>query len=167
MSSALGVLLGGPFQFGNGGPGGWLVLDEPELHIVSEIVVPDLGGWRRERLPQVPNAAFFSLAPDWICEVLSQSTAAVDRADKLPIYARAGVQHAWLVSPILRTLEMLRAHEGGWLLVGTYRDGARVRAEPFNAIELDLSMLWASMAPPPPRGTRASEAAGEYGLETL
>ncbi len=163
VSSALGVLLGGPFQFGHGGPGGWLILDEPELHIVGEVVVPDLGGWRRERLPEVSHDAYFTLSPDWVCEVLSRSTMAVDRADKLPIYARAGVRHVWLVAPASRTVEVFRAHEGGWLLVAVHRDDARVRAEPFEAIELDLSMLWASIAPPPPRGSRAAEEFGEYG----
>jgi Uma2 family endonuclease len=162
VSSALGGLLVSSFHFSISGPGGWLILDEPELHIVGEIVVPDLAGWRRERLPEVSSAAFFTLAPDWVCEILSTSTAAVDRTDKLPIYARAGIKRVWLVSPAQRTLEILRAHEGGWLLVATYRDAARVRAEPFDAIELDLSMLWASIAPPPPRGTRASEPASEY-----
>lgn len=163
VASALGVVLGAPFQFGISGPGGWLILDVPELHIVGDIVIPDLAGWRRERLSEVPDAAYFTLAPDWACEVLSQSTAAVDRADKLPIFARAGVKHVWLIDPRQRTLEILRAHDGDWLLVGTHRDAARVRAEPFDAIELDLSMLWASIAPPPPRGSRAAEIAGEYG----
>jgi Uma2 family endonuclease len=151
------------FHFGISGPGGWLILDEPELHIVGEIVVPDLAGWRRERLPEVTDAAYFTLAPDWACEVLSRSTAAVDRNDKLPIYARAGIKHVWLINPGQRTLEVLRAHDGGWSLVDTYHDAARVRAEPFDAIELDLSMLWASIVPPPPRGSRAAELGREYG----
>jgi Uma2 family endonuclease len=144
-ASALGEELGPPFKRGRGGPGGWILLDEPELHLGAgpDVVVPDLAGWRRERMPEMPNAPFATLAPDWICEVLSPSTEAVDRGDKLPIYAREGVRHAWLVDPILRTLEVLRLDAGGWRIVGTSRDHARIRAEPFDAVELDLAVLWA------------------------
>jgi Uma2 family endonuclease len=161
-SSTLGFVLGPAFHLGSTGPGGWIILDEPELHLEQEIVVPDLAGWRRERLPEVPNQAFFTLAPDWVCEVLSRSTAASDRADKLPIYASSGVKHVWLVDAIQRTLEVLRAHEGKWLIVAVHRGDVRVRAEPFDAIEIDLAILWASIAPPP-YPTRASEEAAEYG----
>src|SRR5437016_825432 len=94
-TSSLGIELGGPFDRGRGGPGGWIILDEPELHLGEEVVVPDLAGWRRERMPTLDEAAYFTLAPDWICEALSKSTEADDRADKLPIYAAAGVEHAW------------------------------------------------------------------------
>ena len=83
-----------------GGPGGWILLDEPELHLHGDVLVPDLAGWRRERMPELPDAAAFELAPDWICEVLSPSTAASDRAEKMPIYARERVAHVWLVDPI-------------------------------------------------------------------
>jgi Uma2 family endonuclease len=160
-TSRLGYLLGPPFDLGSGGPGGWIILDEPELHLGDAIVVPDLAGWRRARMASVPNEPFFTLAPDWACEVLSRSTAATDRAEKLPIYAAAGVQHVWLVDAIQRTLEVLRAHEGKWLILAVHRGDQRVRAEPFEAIELDLAALWAG-SPPSPRGTRASEAAAEY-----
>lgn len=158
VSSSLGYQLGPPFQYGNGGPGGWIIVDEPELHLFEDIVVPDLGGWRRDRLT-VTTAANFKIAPDWICEVLSRSTAAMDRAEKLPIYARAGVGHAWLLDPIQRTLEVLRLQGTSWLIAGVHRGDVRVHAEPFDAIELDLSLLW---EPLPPRGTRASEEATEY-----
>lgn len=161
-ASSLGFLLGPPFQFGNGGPGGWIILDEPELHLGDDILIPDLAGWRRERLAEVPNAAYFTTAPNWCCEVLSRSTAAMDRADKLPIYARAGVEHVWLVDAIQRTVEVLRAHADAWLIAAVHHGDVRVHAEPFDAIELDLALLWAALAPPP-RGTRASEAAAEYG----
>jgi len=164
-TSNLGYLLGPPFQHGSTGPGGWIILDEPELHLGDEIVVPDLAGWRKERLPEVPNAPFFTLAPDWVCEALSRSTAATDRAEKLPIYASAGVKHVWLVDAVQRKLEVLRAHAGTWLIVAVYRGDQRIRAEPFDAIELDLSLLWANISAPPPRGSRASEAADEYVLE--
>ncbi len=166
-TSTLGYVLGPPFHLGTTGPGGWIILDEPELHLDQHIVVPDLAGWRRERLPAVPNQAFITLAPDWACEMLSRSTAAIDRADKLPLYARAGVQHVWLVDAVQRTLEVLRAHAGTWLIVGVHRGDVCVRAEPFDAIEIDLAVLWASIAPPPVRGTRASEEAAEYALDGI
>jgi Uma2 family endonuclease len=143
-ASMLGSELTGPFDRGKGGPGGWLLLDEPELHLRGgHVLVPDLAGWRRERMPELPDAAAFELAPDWICEVLSPSTEATDRADKLPIYAGESVGHAWLVDPITRTLEVLKLERGRWVLAGTWRDDARVRAEPFDAIELELAALWA------------------------
>lgn len=143
-SSSLGGALMGPFHFGGGGgPGGWVILDEPELHLGADVLVPDIAGWRRERMPELPDVAAFELAPDWICEVLSPSTGARDRADKLPIYARSGVTHAWLVDPQLRTLEVLRREGDKWVLLVTYRDEALCRAEPFDAIELALGVLWA------------------------
>jgi Uma2 family endonuclease len=144
-SSALGEELGPPFRRGRGGPGGWILLDEPELHLGADIVVPDLAGWKRERMSVVVNAPYFTLAPDWVCEVLSPGTARLDRAGKLPIYAREGVDHVWLVDPALRTLEVLRRAGKGWLLVGVHAEDARVRAEPFDAIELELGALWADM----------------------
>ena len=104
--------------------------------------MPDLAGWRRERMPDVPRAAYFTLAPDWICEVLSRSTQALDRTDKMMIYAREGVRHAWLVDPTARTLEVYRLQATEWLRVGTWRDDAAVRAEPFDAVELELGALW-------------------------
>ncbi len=143
-SSRLGATLGGPFDFGQGGPGGWIVLDEPELHLGADVLVPDLAGWRRTRLPRVPmDQASIALAPDWVCEVLSPSTQALDRADKMVVYAREGVAHAWLVDPLARTLEVYRLEAAGWLRVAVHRDDARVRAEPFDAIEIDVGVLWA------------------------
>jgi Uma2 family endonuclease len=127
-----------------GGPGGWVILFEPELHIGSDpdILVPDLAGWRRERLPEIPDSPFFSIAPDWVCEVVSLATASVDRVLKLPIYAREHVRHVWLVDPRTRILEVFRLEGAGWLLVGAWEGAASVRAEPFAALELDLGLLW-------------------------
>jgi Uma2 family endonuclease len=142
-SSVLGAELVPPFHRGKGGPGGWVLLDEPELHLHGDVLVPDLAGWRRERMPEVPNAPAFELAPDWTCEVLSPSTAAVDRAEKMPIYARERVANLWLVDPVTRTLEAYRLEASRWLLLGTWRDDAKVRVEPFDAVELDLGGLWA------------------------
>ena len=142
-SSAIGEELGGPFKRGKGGPGGWVILDEPELHVGSDILVPDLGGWRRERMPEAPRTAFISLAPDWVCEVLSPSTAFLDRGDKLRIYAREQVPHVWLVDPEGKTLEVLLLDGTTYRIVDVFSGETKVRAVPFDAIELDLSILWA------------------------
>ena len=149
-ASVLGMDLGGAFHRGRGGPGGWIILDEPELHLVParppvgdvDVLVPDLAGWRRERMPAVPDAPYFTLPPDWVCEVLSRSTAALDRSEKMEIYAAAGVEHAWLVDPAARTREAYRRQDLAWLRLGTWHDDARVRVPPFDAIELELGALW-------------------------
>ena len=132
----------GPFDRGRSGPGGWRILSEPELHLGADILVPDVAGWRRERMPRLPEEAYFPLAPNWICEVVSPSTARMDRVKKLPIYAREGVSHAWLIDPIARTLEVLRLEGGRWMILSTWSGLTVVRAEPFDAIDLDLSLLW-------------------------
>jgi Uma2 family endonuclease len=143
-ASRLGATLGGPFDLGAGGPGGWVLLDEPELHLrEGHVLVPDLAGWRRARMPEVPMAAALELAPDWACEVLSPGTEATDRADKVPLYGSERVAHIWLVDPLARTLEVLRLDGSTYRLVSAWRDGAVVRAEPFDAVELDLASLWA------------------------
>jgi len=141
--SALGVLIGGPYDHGIGGPGGWWILDEPELHLGRDVLVPDLGGWRRSRLPRLPETAYFPLAPDWICEVLSPSTAQLDRAKKLAIYGRERVAHAWLIDPLARTLEVLRLEHGRWVILGAHAGSEVVRAEPFAELDLELEALWA------------------------
>ncbi len=141
-SSRLGSKLGRPFDEGEGGPGGWVILDEPELHLGSDILVPDLAGWRRARMPQIPDAAFFTLAPDWVCEVLSPSTEQIDRTDKVPIYAATGVAHAWLMSPLARTLEVLELDGRTFRIISTHKNDERVRARPFDAIEFELGALW-------------------------
>jgi Uma2 family endonuclease len=142
-SSTLGGELMGPFQHGKGGgPGGWWILDEPELHFDKDVLVPDLAGWRRERMPEFPQAPAIELAPDWVCEVISPSTARVDRVGKREIYAREGVQFLWFIDPLERTLEVFGLEKGGWLVRGAWSDTDKVRAAPFDAIELDLSLLW-------------------------
>jgi Uma2 family endonuclease len=141
-SSRLGGSLGPPFDFGRGGPGGWRILDEPELHLGSDILVPDLAGWRRERLPALPEEAYFSIAPDWICEVVLPSTASIDRTKKLRIYGREHVGHAWLVDPIARTLEVLGLENERWTIIATAGGTDTIRAEPFDAIEIELPLLW-------------------------
>lgn len=138
----LGNSLGPPFGRGHGGPGGWLILAEPELHLGVDVLIPDLAGWRRERMTTLPTTAFFTLAPDWICEVLSPSTEHLDRGQKLPIYARAGVAYAWLADPIARTLEAFERDDTGWVLLSCGRDTDVVRAAPFDAVPLELALLW-------------------------
>lgn len=149
-SSALGVELGGPFDRGRGGPGGWWILDEPELHFPDptspgdeDALVPDLAGWRRERLPVLPDVAAFTLAPVWICEVVSKSTEQHDREVKMPVYAREGVRHAWLIDPVAKTLEVYTLSTD-WIWGEAVRSSGTdtVRAVPFDAVGLDLSALW-------------------------
>lgn len=139
--SNLQTLLGGPFGFGLGGPGGWVLVTEPRVRFGDEVRVPDLAGWRRERYAE-PEHGPYEVVPDWICEVLSVSTAAIDRAEKLPLYARSGVGHVWLVDPAAKTLEVLRRQGDLWLVLGVYAGEARVRAEPFESFELELGLLW-------------------------
>ncbi len=150
-SSALGFEIGSPFHRGRGGPGGWWILDEPELHFPDptepgaiDALVPDLAGWRRARMPDLPETAYFTLAPDWVCEVLSKSTEEHDRGEKMPVYARERVRHAWLVDPLERRLEVYTlGADGQWGAAMIHRGAEVVRAVPFEAIELDLSALWA------------------------
>ncbi len=138
--------IGRPYDEGIGGPGGWWILAEPELHLGPDVLVPDLTGWRRSRMATLPDAAYASLPPDWVCEILSPSTAQIDRARKLRIYAREGVAHAWLVDPLARMLEVLRLEGGRWVLLGTHAGNEVVRAEPFAEIDLELRLLWSDPA---------------------
>lgn len=144
-ASAIDRAIGSLFEDGDG-PGGWWILPEPELSLDVDPdfdpVIPDLAGWRRERMPKVPKTAAFTLAPDWICEVLSSSTRADDRDEKLPFYARAGVSHAWLVDPEARTLEAFVRDGDGFRALGACRGDVRVRVPPFEAAELDLARWW-------------------------
>lgn len=138
-TSHLGVDIGGPFDRGRGGPGGWWIIVEPELHFVrdTEIVVPDLAGWRRERMPGVPDDQRFEVVPDWVCEVLSPSTASRDREVKMPLYARYGVPYAWLVDPIARRVEAFALDDGQWVEVASFGDGEPICAPPFEAVALE------------------------------
>ena len=141
-SSRLGVELTGPFDRGRGGPGGWWIIDEPELHLGEEIVVPDIAGWRRERMPDYPDTAYVSLAPDWVCEVLSPSTRRLDLHGKRPVYAREGVGHLWLVDPADRTLEAFELRDGHWVLIAGAKDDDPISIRPFDAITFSLGDLW-------------------------
>jgi Uma2 family endonuclease len=141
-TSSLGGSLFPPMDSGSGGPGGWWILFEPELHLGRDILVPDLAGWRRERMPALPETAFFTLPPDWVCEVLSPSTAQMDRVDKLAIYAAHGVGHAWLVDPDAQSLEVFALHAGHWRLECAFKAADEVCAPPFEAVCFGLAGLW-------------------------
>lgn len=140
--SVLGGILNSAFHRGNGGPGGWWILYEPELHFGDDILVPDLAGWRRERMPSYPRVPFFTLAPDWVCEVLSPSTRKLDLDEKAKIYAEAGVGYYWLVDPEASSLEAFGSHGGEWKLIGKLYGDAHISLPPFEAISFRLGDLW-------------------------
>ena len=141
-ASLLGYYLTGPFQVGQGGPGGWWIIDEPELHLGDDVLVPDIAGWRRSRMPNPPDGAYVTLAPDWVCEILSPSTRRLDLDAKRPVYAREGVRHLWLVDPADHTLEAFELTAGAWTRVATAADDEPVRIAPFEAASFSLADLW-------------------------
>lgn len=136
--------LTGPFRRGRGGPGGWVFIVESELHLGPHVVVPDIAGWRRERLTPFPETAYIETPPDWLAEILSPATQAIDRTDKLAIYAEYGVGHCWYVDPIARTLEVLALTSGKWLLSAAFKDAEPVTAPPFEVHTFPLDVLWAT-----------------------
>jgi hypothetical protein len=144
-ASGVGYFLGPPFHFGRGGPGGWWILFEPELHFGSNVLVPYLAGWRRERMPEIPPGHVFDIAPDWVCEVTSPSSGRLDRLKKMPVYAQEGVAFAWLVDPTLQTLEAYEHQSGRWSLLGTFGDEPLARIQPFEAIEIDLTLIFGAL----------------------
>lgn len=147
-SSCLGAELIPPYYHGRGGgPGGWVILDEPEIRLGENILVPDLAGWRKNRFSRPKTTNYISVTPDWVCEVLSPSTARIDKMEKMPIYARQGVPHLWLVDPVGKTLDVFKLKGGEWMVAGLYVGSTLVRAEPFQEIEIDLSILWLEEVP--------------------
>jgi Uma2 family endonuclease len=142
--TGLGADLIGPFQRGRGGPGGWWIIHEPEVHfsVDTEVLVPDVGGWRRQRMVRPPQDHRFTIPPDWVCEIISPSTAKTDRIQKPPIYCRYGVTWMWILDPLARTLEVFTLQNGQWVVTGLYRDADDVKAEPFGEITLHLADLW-------------------------
>jgi Uma2 family endonuclease len=143
----LGSLLVPPFYNGRGGPGGWIILAEPELHLIDDILVPDLAGWRIDRLPRLSTDAHCKVVPDWVCEVLSPSTKRLDRIRKLPLYGKHGVAHIWMINPDERSLETYSLFRERWQLGDIASDEERVRVAPFEAIELELGLLWETAGP--------------------
>ena len=141
-SSVLGRRIGNPYHDKIGGPGGWWIIDEPELHLGEDILVPDLAGWRRERMPDYPETAYVALAPDWVCEVLSASTRRLDLHGKRPVYAREGVAHLWLLDPADRALEAFELRDGQWVLIASAKDDDPICIRPFDAVTFSLGDLW-------------------------
>jgi len=140
-ASVLHGVLFNAFWRERGNPGGWVILPEPKILFGKQLLVPDLAGWKVDRYVR-PKKGPYEIVPDWVCEILSPSTARFDRITKLPIYRQAGIGHAWVIDPIARTLEVLRCHEESCLIAAAYQNQDKVRAEPFEAVEIDLSLLW-------------------------
>lgn len=142
--SSLGAELLIPFQKGRGGPGGWWIIIEPEIHFIRdiEVAVPDIAGWKRTRMPEIPEGHRFEIVPDWVCEVLSPSTASKDREIKMPIYAHYGVPYAWIIDPIKKTLEVFELKSGQWEDTGRFEGDAKISVPPFDAVTILLSDLW-------------------------
>ncbi len=142
--SVLQIELGGPFDRGKGGPGGWWILVEPEIHFIrdTEVCVPDLAGWRRERMSAIPRDQRFEIVPDWVCEILSPSTESKDRQVKMPLYARYGVSFAWLIDPVAQTLEAYCLERDDWIPIGHWQGDQRIEVRPFERVPLDLAGLW-------------------------
>jgi Uma2 family endonuclease len=155
----LNGILSSPFNLGIGGPGGWVFLVEPELHLGEHVAVPDLAGWRGERLPDFPETAWIETPPDWVCEVLSPSTESYDRGDKRLIYAAAGVGYLWHIDPLLRMSEVFELKDGKWLLLDVFRDDAQVAAAPFAEFSFSMDLLW-TLAPRAPVRKRRRAAPG-------
>ena len=144
-ANRLGHEVTGPFDLGRGGPGGWIFLVEPELHLGPHVVVPDIAGWRRERLTPFPETAFIATPPDWVGEILSPSTQALYRTDKLSVYAEFGAGHCWYVDPLAQTLEVFARAAGKWLLAAGYKNDDAGTAPPFEAHAFSLGVLWVGL----------------------
>ncbi|MCC7386221.1 MAG: Uma2 family endonuclease [Deltaproteobacteria bacterium] len=142
VAMSLGEELGPPFRRGRGGPGGWVLLAEPELRFGEDVLVPDYAGWRRARMRVIPEVPYFELTPDWACEILSPSTLAYDRVTKLRVFARESIPFVWLIDPLAKTLEALRLEGGAYVIAALHEGQEKARVPPFDAIELDLSVLW-------------------------
>ena len=140
--SSLGYELVSPFQKGRGGPGGWWILYEPEIHLGRQVLVPDIAGWKKDRLPHLPETAWFELVPYWACEILSPSTARKDLVIKLPVYAEHGVSHVWLIDPALKTIETYQLEDRFWKLIGAFSENDVVSIAPFEEIAIELEVLW-------------------------
>jgi Uma2 family endonuclease len=150
-ASSLGFELGPPYRFGRGGPGGWIIHFEPELHLGANVIVPDLAGWKKERFTISPDEHRITISPDWVCEVLSPSSARTDRIKKMRIFAEHNVPYVWIIDPAQMTLEVYRLESGKWVVQGLYSENDKARAEPFEEVEIDLSNLWLQETPSDPR----------------
>jgi Uma2 family endonuclease len=145
----LGNKIGSPYDLGEGGPGGWIFLIDPEIGLGEQIVVPDMAGWKRERFPFEEDHKWISAVPDWVCEILSPSTFRTDKVKKMPIYAHHGVGHIWLIEPVAMTMDAFALESGRWVLLASFAENDKVRAEPFQEIEISLEDLWLGSLQPP------------------
>jgi Uma2 family endonuclease len=135
----------GAYDLGRGGPGGWWILPEPGIELPgSTEFSPDVAGWRRERLPELPEDEPIRVVPDWVCEVLSPRTRGYDLIKKRPFYARSGVNWLWYVDVEAHTISVSQLRDGEWVEVAVHGDEQRVRIPPFPEVELDLALWWAS-----------------------
>ena len=134
--------LGPPYDLGRGGPGGWVFLMEPEIKFAENILVPDLAGWKKGRFPVSEEHNWISVPPDWVCEILSAGTLRLDKMKKMPLYARHGVPHLWLIDPAVKTLDVFRLESEKWVVAGFFTEKDVVRAEPFQEIEIELGHFW-------------------------
>ncbi|MBN9070767.1 MAG: Uma2 family endonuclease [Rhizobiales bacterium] len=141
-ASVLGAVLTGPYQNALDGPGGWIFFFETEVKFVDDLLVPDIAGWRRERLPGYPEKNYFTIRPDWVCEILSGSTERRDRTVKTRIYANAGVPYLWLLDPRAQILETFELAGGRWAKSGAWSAGEIVRVPPFDVVSFSLADLW-------------------------
>ncbi len=146
-SSVLGGKINPSYQFGSGGPGGWIILDEPEVQLGEHTLVPDLAGWKMERFPVEEETNSITVAPDWVCEILSPGTVRTDKIQKMPIYARHAVGHFWLIDPIAMTMDVFKLGDSKWVLLGSFAENDKVRAEPFQEVEFNLGELWLGSRP--------------------
>jgi Uma2 family endonuclease len=144
----IGSDLLGPFGKGRGGPGGWWIVTEPGIELPNTPeIAPDLAGWRRERMPEMPVDEPIRVVPDWVCEILSKNTRRYDHVIKMPYYARVGVAYAWIVDLESRVLLAQRLESGSWRTIGTYSDETEARIEPFDAVPLNVADWWPPPAP--------------------
>lgn len=147
-TSAIGREIGHRFgrrHADEGLPGGWWIIDEPELHLRLDlrVTVPDVAGWRRERMPNPPRDTHkMTVVPDWVCEVLSPSSRGFDSVIKMNAYADAGVEWAWLVEPADMHVDVFRREGKGWEQIASAEGSVVVRLPPFDAVELDLGEWW-------------------------
>lgn len=141
-SSILGGELIPPYRLGKGGPGGWIILVEPEIAFGDNIIVPDLAGWKKERFPVEEDHNWISVVPDWVCEIVSPSTASIDRVRKMGLYAIHRVHYYWIIDPISKTLEVFENENSRWVVIGSFEGNDKVKVLPFHEIEIDLSSLW-------------------------
>jgi Uma2 family endonuclease len=141
-ASSLGYMVTGPYKYGKGGPGGRIIIDEPELHLGPHVLVPDIAGWHAERLLGKTNASWFDVPADWVCEVLSDSTIKYDRVDKSRIYATYGVTHVWHLDPVAKFLEVFLRQGENWLRTHTFVAEDDVIAPPFESAVFKLAELW-------------------------